>query len=31
MVKAVNLTPKLALHIRAINSYTDQFGRKRYR
>ena len=29
MVKAVTLTPKLALHIRAIDSYTDQFGRKR--
>ncbi|CAI8049170.1 Major vault protein, partial [Geodia barretti] len=30
MVKAVTLTPKLALHIRAIDSYTDQFGRKRH-
>lgn len=30
MEKAVTLTPKVALHIRAINTYTDQFGRKRY-
>ena len=29
MVKAVTLTPRLALHIRALDSYTDEFGRKR--
>ena len=30
MEEAVTLTPKVALHIRALDSYTDQFGRKRY-
>ena len=29
MEKAVTLTPKVAVHIRALNSYTDQFDRKR--
>ena len=30
MEEAVTLTPKVALHILALDSYTDQFGRKRY-
>ncbi len=30
MVEAYTLTPKVALHIRAVDSFTDQFGTKRH-